>query len=345
MKFLKPNYLNEIDENFLSYFDEKNFVSRPYPSNLIEANKYLLFEVFKADKINHFTQQITKTAETIEISYPNNYTFAFDYDYWINLPLDKKVVLLYWWFKDECRNLNIYDCDFCFCGQNSIFKNSSSNGKYIKNEQASYININPFLFKCPAYLILNTISHELNHCSFLQQEHTNWLKKDYMLTNCYCPPKKVDDLFHETYAHLLYFFQPAEIEAKKYGFRKVLKLFEENKQKKQPNKKDLICIDYIKDVRANHRILKDIIFDKDFDEHLDLIYLNYSFKADANKIENDGKLSKTQAEQKLKEIKKDINDTNFLIQFDLIKFRKRFHDYIKSNKVYDLEKEKEIDFD
>lgn len=345
MNFLKPNYLSEISEEFLEYFDEKNFVSRPYPSNLIEANKYLLFDVFNADKIKNFSVKNAKNGETAEVTYPANYTFAFDYDYWDNLSIENKVVLLYWWFKDECKKQNVYDCSFCFCGQNSFFKSASSNGKFVKNDNFSYMTINPFLLRCPSYLVLSTISHELNHCSFLQQEHTNWLEKDFILSNCYCPSKKPGDFFYETYAYLLYFFQPLEISAMKYGFNSALNLFKENASKKEPNEKDVISVEYIKSRRANQRLLKNIIFENDFDEHLDLVYLNYTFKRDAVKIRDDENLTQLEMREKLREVRKNIEDTNFLIQLDLIKFRKRFLDYMKSNKVYDMEKEKELDFD
>ena len=48
MKYIRPDYIDNLPEAFKDYFNEENFKNKPYPRTLENANDYLLFDVFKA---------------------------------------------------------------------------------------------------------------------------------------------------------------------------------------------------------------------------------------------------------------------------------------------------------
>ena len=308
----------------------------------------MLFDVFHANEINSFQIGIPNyddSFKAVEVKYPDNYTFAFNFDIWSNLQIKEKILLFYWWFKDECKKQNIINCDFCFIGYKNSAEKFVSFGAYLNGPYHSFVRINPKFINHPSYILLSTISHELNHCSFKSKEYDDYLRKIFSKIKCYWSPDKSDDYFYQIYSYLIYFFQPIEFEAHKYGFDAALKLFNEITQNKIVNFNDTKAIQYIKRKRMDQRILKNIIFQDDFNDHLDLIYLQFAFELDAEKIKNNDKLTQADKNEQLKKIDKDIQGTEVLIQNDLLKFRKRFLDYINSNKVYDIKKEMELDFD
>lgn len=336
MQFRKPEYLEYLSEEFKEYFSEENFIETPYPSNLIAANKYVLFDVFKADKINEIRVRTKKNSEVI-FSYPNSYTLAFNYDIWQTLSIKEKVILSYWWFKDECKKQNIYDCDYCF------MLNMKFYGLQVMSQTQCSVRINPHLFTGSAYTLLSTISHEVNHCSFHTKEYNDYFRKTFMENKIYYSVERTKDYFYNLYSYLLYFFQPIEVEAFKYGFNSAIKLFQKNNKHDTPNQIDFEAIEKIKSRRLNQRILKKVIFKNNFKEHLDLLYLQEVFKRDLTKLKNDSELTKAQLDQRTNELHKNINEIDFLIQSNLKKFRKRFNSFINSNKTINIEREKEID--
>lgn len=336
MQFRKPEYLEYLGEEFKKYFSEENFINTPYPSNLIAANKYVLFDIFKADDIKEMKVKIKKDSEIV-FSYPNSYTLAFNYDIWQTLSIKEKVILSYWWFKDECKKQNIYDCDFCFILQMKCY------GLQVMSQTQCSVRINPNLLTGSAYTLLSTISHEVNHCSFHTKEYNDYFRKTFMKNKLYYSVERTKDYFYNLYSYLLYFFQPIEVEAFKYGFNSSINLFKKNNKHCIPNQTDFEAIEKLKSRRLNQRILKKVIFKNDFKEHLDLLYLQEVFKKDLIKVKNDPDLTKAQLDKKIDELNKDINDIDFLIQLNLLKFRKRFDAFINSDKTINIEKEKEID--
>lgn len=288
MKYEKPSYLSRIPETFRKYFDESVFKDKPYPPTLEFANEYLLFGVFKADKKKVI--KFTKNKKTFEFSRENYYRI-FNYDIWQKLAPEKKIITLYWFYLDICKELEIYNPKFFFL--DSLPKNYG--GMYEPHNHSFTFNLDDEENCRSAYDDLEVISHELKHAEFFTKEKKQYLERFNKIYYFSLPQEEEYDFsqdlekFEYLVDYTLYHCQPTETDAYNYGLKKSYEIFKKVNTSKNGQIKnstpytDLKCFRAFEVERKNDTELVERVFgsQEKFKEYIDKLYLQKSFFADA----------------------------------------------------------------
>lgn len=333
MEFKKPNYIKDIYPPFKKYFSKKYFDgTKPYPPTIQAASKYVLFDILHADEINTITGFIPPQAsddtpegelnsiEQFELNYPDDYIKGFNFYYWQHLNIEAKIIMLYWFNKDITNELGILPIDFCFLTLLDGLQGCQASNDYIYQ-----ILIDPSTLDYDSsYNAINTIAHELNHA-----QYASIIQKNYMFrmnTDIYWEYEHSNDVFENIYNYLLYYFQPIEITANIYAYKKVCEIFKKGSESnKIPSLTDLVCIDDQKNALLNYNKLRKKIFGDNLIKHIDLYYL-------LDEIEYELKYKKI-TKKRAKELMKDIDDTNAEIEKEKAQFKKAYIDYLNKNFV------------
>lgn len=337
MEYKKPDYIKYIHPAFKKYFSKKYFDgTSPYPPTIQEACKYVLYDVLEADLITSIQGAIPQMpisedeapmldseegngSEVFTLTYPGDYFKGFNYCYWQHLSMEQKVIMLYWLSEDITAELQITPLDFCFLTK------IEAEGYHTSNDFIYQILINPNSLEYESsYDVVNTVAHELNHAQFssvLQKKYMNKMNNDV-----YWSFDQTADTFENIYDYLMYFCQPIEITAETYAYDKVCKIFKRALEAgKTPSLTDLVCINGQKADLVNNGKLKEVIFGKNFEKHLDLYFLLQDY---VNSLENPRLTIK-----KADEIAKDIEDINNEIAKEKAQFKKNYINYLSKQLI------------
>jgi len=335
MKYNKPSYIEELPEILRTYFDEESFKNKPYPKTLHEAYNYLLFEIFKVDKdtITLTIKEGEKETEVVTGFTKQNFHQVFDDYHWSKLDLGAKITALYWYFEEVCNELKIYKPQLIF---------SNSGNYHIAYYNRISLKFNDERLNESAYSILNTIAHELKHAEINSKEQTEFFLKnecEYINPPNYKAYNKNDEFEKFCYDldYQLYCYQPNEIEAYNYGYKKAREIFAENKKLyKKPSAKDIIYFKQLNlSIKKENTLLK-TIFKDEFIEQLDKRYLLESLNKDVKSSKN-----------KILEISEDFDKQGDKIEFktnDNEKLESLYKEYEINLNAYKTLKE-EVDKD
>jgi len=254
MKYVKPNYLEQIPEYLEKYFTDEMFKGTPYPPTLEDANDFLLYNVFNVAekdiisivKLDEKGENIIKAKDFTK----DNFHDLFNFNYWKNLSDETKMQALYWFYLEICEELKVYPPKFDFLTPlpeqaEAMYEPSKhslvfSLHRHIEDEDSP----------TSAYETLESIAHELKHSQF-------WTKKHKKINNientkCYLQYPISDDYnmkdefdrYCYYYDEVLYYLQPTELDAHNYGYQKAKQIFDEtNKTKGNKIKKHTSLMD------------------------------------------------------------------------------------------------------
>ncbi len=305
MNYIRPDYINQIPEEFRYFFSKEAFKNVPYPGTLEQANNFLLFNIFKADKRDIITLVKTDskgkpTNKMIDFT-RDNYYDIFKYNNWKHLSKESKIVSLYWFYEDICDELKIFKPAFYFL--RPLPKNY---GGYFRSDEYCFVFNLPedhydedgeYMYMTSAYDIIETIAHELKHAQFDQTKQKNYYRKHNK--NLYFPmPQAKDYDFTDDYDRFCYFydfafysFQPNELDAYNYGHKKSKEVFDISNFRKTKNglklKSDASLTDLrhfrfkAEDIQSDIKRLKNIVGGKGFTDRLDMHNLLNEFIKDA----------------------------------------------------------------
>lgn len=237
MKYIRPEYLKDIQNEYKEFFSKKVFRNKPYPVTIEQANDYLLFDVFKVDKKDIITIiEVDKDGNLTEKMTDftrEDYYAIFNYNNWTKIGLTAKITALYWFYEDICKELEIFKPDFYF-----LLPLPKNYGGYYRNDthcfcfNLKFESQEGYEENVSAYNMLDVIAHELKHAQFSTIEKTNYFE-NYNSKLYFPMPQEEDyDLYDDyskfcyLYDYSLYHFQPTELEAYNYGLNKSKEVFD-----------------------------------------------------------------------------------------------------------------------
>lgn len=306
MEYIRPSYIEEMPEEFKHYFSSENFKDKPYPGTIEQANDYLLYNVFKVDKADimefqKLDENGNQTKEMVRFT-KDNYYEIFNHNNWKQIDDPARIIALYWFFEEVCKELGIFKPNFYFLKplssieaghyepENHCFCFNLAHDQYEESVEATLV--------CCAYENLNTIAHELKHAQFFQIQKSDYFRRQNLVTYFPAPYCKDYDFTDEydrfcySYDRVMYKFQPTELDSYNYGNKKCKEIFKKANFIKTKNgfklKKDVSLFDlsYFKnlaeDTRDEKNFFKLIAGAKEFTEQLDLNNLIIEYYNDVN---------------------------------------------------------------